>query len=175
MWTAGDIEGGFKDHPCNTHITLRIVEGRLNMLVMNRSNDLIWGMMGSNIVCFTMLQEYLAGQIGCPVGTYSVVTANLHVYPEMPRYAEIMNEATINHPALRCESMRGLSHTIRRESLAFIKGYVPRNSWFRDVAEPMHRAYVTKTWRLRLSYAMLIECPAWREAATRWLLRREPK
>ena len=52
----------------------------LDMTVCNRSNDLIWGALGANVVHFSFLQEYLAACIGCEVGVYNQFTNNLHVY-----------------------------------------------------------------------------------------------
>lgn len=52
----------------------------LDMTVTNRSNDLIWGTLGANIVHFSILQEYMAARIGVSVGRYHHFTNNLHVY-----------------------------------------------------------------------------------------------
>lgn len=54
----------------------------LDMTVTNRSNDLIWGMLGANVVHFSFLQEYLACSLGLEVGTYHQFTNNLHAYTE---------------------------------------------------------------------------------------------
>lgn len=74
----GRYEG--KDMPCNTHLYFRNQDGRLNMTICNRSNDLCWGMLGSNIVHFSILQEYIANACGLPVGSLYQFTNNLHVY-----------------------------------------------------------------------------------------------
>lgn len=52
----------------------------LDMTVDNRSNDLVWGLLGANYVHFTMLQEYMAAHIGVEVGKYYHQTNNLHAY-----------------------------------------------------------------------------------------------
>lgn len=52
----------------------------LDMTVVNRSNDLVWGMLGANVVHFSMLQEYLANRLEVVVGKYHHITNNLHVY-----------------------------------------------------------------------------------------------
>lgn len=52
----------------------------LDMTVFNRSNDLIWGALGANVVHLSFLQEYLAGQLGVGVGVYNQISNNLHVY-----------------------------------------------------------------------------------------------
>lgn len=52
----------------------------LDITVTNRSNDLVWGLLGANYVHFTFLQEYMAARLGCEVGVYHHFTNNLHVY-----------------------------------------------------------------------------------------------
>jgi len=81
MWGAGrnDLRA-YSMKPCNLIATFRIQEGRLNMSVFNRSNDLIWGCCGANAVHFPILQEYLAGRIGIGVGEYWQISTNLHMY-----------------------------------------------------------------------------------------------
>jgi hypothetical protein len=52
----------------------------LDMTVTNRSNDMIWGLLGANYVTFSILQEYMAARLGVEVGVYHHFTNNLHVY-----------------------------------------------------------------------------------------------
>ena len=91
-------EGAYsKDICCNTCVyflirhdpTLQPVDDRgvkergisyLDMTVCNRSNDMIWGMLGANVVHFAFLQEYMACALGIEVGVYNQFTNNLHVY-----------------------------------------------------------------------------------------------
>lgn len=86
-----------KDAPCNLAVTLqRDKEGRLDMTVFCRSNDIIWGTYGSNAVHFSFLQEYVALAVGCPVGSCDQVSVNWHGYlqtlgpvKELPRAVHI--------------------------------------------------------------------------------------
>jgi len=52
----------------------------LDMTVTNRSNDLIWGLLGANFVHFSILMEYMAARLGAEVGLYHHFTNNLHCY-----------------------------------------------------------------------------------------------
>lgn len=74
------VDEGSKDVPCNTHIYLRIQDGKLDMTVCCRSNDIVWGCYGANVVHMSFLQEYLAGAIGCAVGVYHQISNNWHIY-----------------------------------------------------------------------------------------------
>ena len=71
------------DTPCNTHIYFKVRQGKLNMTVCCRSNDMIWGAYGANAVHFSMLQEYMAARIGVEVGVYNQVSDSFHVYTEL--------------------------------------------------------------------------------------------
>ena len=73
MWDGScDLDTHHNDLPCNTHIYFRVVDGKLNMTVCNRSNDVIWGMTGANAVHMTMLQELIAAEADIPIGSYLV-------------------------------------------------------------------------------------------------------
>jgi thymidylate synthase len=82
MWDCiEDLEVVSKDVPCNVMATFqRDVDGRLNMVVFCRSNDIIWGTYYANAFHFGMLLEYMAHRIGCAVGTYTQVSVNYHAY-----------------------------------------------------------------------------------------------
>ena len=83
MWGAGrDDMRAYSGIPCNLVATFRIHNGRLDMTVFNRSNDLVFGCCGANAVHFPIMQEYLSGRIGVEIGEYWQVTANLHLYQD---------------------------------------------------------------------------------------------
>jgi thymidylate synthase len=69
-----------KDFPCNLVLSFMVRDGRLDLVVFCRSQDLVWGASGINWFEFTVMQELVAGMIGVPIGTYYHVTNNLHVY-----------------------------------------------------------------------------------------------
>lgn len=81
---ALDLGSDTKDVPCNDMIMLSIRDGRLNMTVCNRSNDVILGAYGANVVQFSVLQEWLAAAIGVNVGFYVQQSNSFHVYTENP-------------------------------------------------------------------------------------------
>jgi thymidylate synthase len=69
--------------PCNLTATLqRDREGRLDMTVFCRSNDMIWGAYGANAVTFSVLLGFLASEVSCPVGQYTQISVNFHAYRE---------------------------------------------------------------------------------------------
>lgn len=82
MWdTRLDLGSTGRDLCCNLTATVQInTDGELDLTVFQRSGDILWGILGSNTVHFSFLQEYIACSIGVPVGKYYQVTVNAHVY-----------------------------------------------------------------------------------------------
>jgi thymidylate synthase len=73
---------GGKDIACNINIKFKIRDGKLDINVDNRSNDLHWGTFGANLCQFSTIQELMASWLGIPVGTYFQSTDSLHIYTE---------------------------------------------------------------------------------------------
>src|SRR6185312_12077463 len=85
LWMQSDLSvacNGGKAVPCNTHAYFAVRGGKLNMTVMNRSNDAMWGCFGANAVHFSLLLEYMAVRVGLPMGSYFQFTNNLHTYTD---------------------------------------------------------------------------------------------
>lgn len=82
MWDAIlDLGQPSRDLPCNTTATFQIgPDGRLDLTVFCRSNDIVWGCYGANAVHFSFLLEYMALRIGCSMGVYRQVSVNWHGY-----------------------------------------------------------------------------------------------
>lgn len=74
---------GGKDVPCNTHAYFDTIDGKLNMTVCCRSNDMIFGAYGANAVHFSILLEYVAAATGLPLGVYRQFSNNFHAYTEL--------------------------------------------------------------------------------------------
>lgn len=73
---------GGKDIACNINIKFKIRDGKLDINVDNRSNDLHWGTFGANLCQFSTIQELVASWLGIPVGKYFQSTDSLHIYTE---------------------------------------------------------------------------------------------
>jgi len=68
-----------KDYPCNNLVYFSLRDGVLDMTVVIRSNDLVWGV-PYNAVQFTHLLAYTAGNLQVKMGTLTYVIQNLHYY-----------------------------------------------------------------------------------------------
>lgn len=80
MWEPNDLTIKANDRPCNMSVVFRIRKGNLDITIMNRSNDIVNGMMGYNPTQFNMLQRVIANHLGIPVGKYWVCSNDAHVY-----------------------------------------------------------------------------------------------
>lgn len=75
-----------KDIPCNLALDFLIRDEALHLTVFNRSNDMIWGAYGANMVQFSTILEFVADALKIPVGTYTQVSNSFHVYEEEPTW-----------------------------------------------------------------------------------------
>jgi thymidylate synthase len=216
MWNGpSDLDVETKDKPCNLSACFKIQKDKfgdlaygpehpkvksgkvsrgeqigrsfLDMTVFNRSNDLIWGMLGANVVHFSILQEYLAARIGVGVGKYHQISNNLHVYTDKWK----------PNKWLACHD-QDYQHTYQNKRLAQLV-LNPHNfdieckqitdsidgcftePFLRDTAQPMfaafrkhkHRRYIGDQGALELIER--VHAADWRIVGRDWLLRRKAK
>ena len=67
------------DTPCTYAVQFTIVDNRLHMSVVMRSNDLWYGFCNDQY-CFSKLQELVAKEINMDIGSYYHFAHNLHIY-----------------------------------------------------------------------------------------------
>ena len=68
-----------KDTPCTLSILFSVADGKLNMSVVMRSNDLWFGFCNDQY-CFSKLQEMVAARLDLKIGWYYHFAHNLHLY-----------------------------------------------------------------------------------------------
>jgi thymidylate synthase len=199
MWDADvDLGRKGKDLPCNLQAIFAIaVDGRLDMTVTNRSNDLIWGAYGANAVHFSYLHEYVARSVGVEQGVYRQVSNNLHAYKATLPQVEMLADRELD-PLLAgvtersCRYADGnvepfpLVSTDRATWDADLDMFLEdptamgfRDPFFKRVAVPLYLAHeafkVNKGEdRFVMAEAALELCRAsdWKLAAKEWLARR---
>ena len=168
------------DRPCNTTIYFKIRGStHLDMLVCNRSNDYVWGMMGANAVHMTLLHELIAKASGYELGIYRVMSNNLHIYTGMPRFDEIYKTVTpvdCYRGPKKCEPFPILSFPDELELfIAECKDFLKKDrdfvcEWLQHVAYPMQMAYLDRL--NRDEWITRIAAEDWRLAASEWNERR---
>lgn len=186
MWDPNrDFQREGRDFPCNTHIYFKRKEnGQLDMTVCNRSNDIIWGAYGANVVHMSFLHQYMAEMIGCPVGIYRQVSDSFHAYVNV--FNEIIDAAVLHrdmYPRLERDGFDPrplVTNATRFDSEVrwavenkFSK--VTANRWLLNVFEPMMQAWEAyKNGHLAHAAAVLENVAAvdWRIAGKRWMQKR---
>lgn len=180
MWDpASDNDQRHRDLPCNTHIYLRIISDTLNFVVCNRSNDLIWGCFGANVVHMTFLHELIARAVGVRVGDYQVFSNNLHMYIDRPDVQRLRDRIVLQ------DCYRGPNPTLPFPVLQPSESYTDfvsdcedyvaygerpcRTHWMRHVFQPAMRNFQERKVIAR------IVADDWRLACELWLARRNPQ
>lgn len=203
IWDEVDLVTDGKDIPCNTHVYFAVRKEPLlpakdgshvndppefwkrylDMTVCNRSNDLIWGMLGANVVHFSFLQEYMAACIGVEVGQYHQFTNNLHVYTERWEPNKWLDAVPgYDYRVGNCRHVPLVKHPKQfdRECKAFVDridgGF--KEPFIRDVAQPMcaaFRAHKRRNYRDDTNALRIMEhvkADDWRIAGIAWIEKR---
>lgn len=187
MWHPNDLNNtGSSDIPCNTNVYFKIRDGVLRMTVCNRSNDIIWGAYGANMVHMSMLMEYIAMKVGVGIGTYTQVSDSFHAYTEGPG-GDVWKRVTCSRPlpatdlysvnvvaAHRCdmhlptwdEDLRLFFEQFDAGERLYATDFV--TDWFSNTVFPMWQAFRTR----EIEAAGFIEADDWRLACVNWLSRR---
>lgn len=202
MWDAeADLGRVGKDVPCNTTIYFKIgTDGRLNMTVLNRSNDIIWGAYGANAVHMSMLQEFMAAWVGVPIGRYWQVSNDYHAYVEVfDKHKSLLREQPVGvfeidpyqhgrkgkDVVAAFPMVNGPIESWISDLMMFMDvGPVPamNDVFFRKVVGPIWNAWFawketegTRQQRVDAAMVQLNSCKAtdWKLACEEWLQRRQ--
>lgn len=68
-----------KDQVCTLSLQFMIREGKLDLVVNMRSNDIVWGFT-YDVFAFTFMQELMANELGIKMGKYYHNVASMHLY-----------------------------------------------------------------------------------------------
>ena len=79
IYDCKEFERYRKDTPCTYAVQFTVLNNKLYMSVVMRSNDLWYGFCNDQY-CFSKLQELVAERTGYEVGTYYHYAHNLHLY-----------------------------------------------------------------------------------------------
>lgn len=196
MWSPNDLlRIDSKDIPCNTAVYFKVRDRKLDMLVSNRSNDMLWGAYGANAVHMAFLLEYVSDKIGVPPGIYTQVSDSFHIYTTGPGgkvWARMMKDETYesdyyhtflisgqNSPLpvtpMRAQEAgwdddrRTFFELVECDDLADADSFV--TFWWKHVATPLWRAFALRD----ASCLSMCKAPDWRVAGYRWFAQQESK
>jgi hypothetical protein len=145
----------WKDRPCNTHIYFDCRGGKLNVTVCCRSNDMLWGAYGANVVHMSILQEVIAAGVGVPMGVYRQFSNNFHLYTENEMTAGLLkNPPTYSHDEYNSTKdihvpLIGGGESVEDfledcQELIWGDSRVYRTKFIREVADPLKAAYAAR-------------------------------
>ena len=182
-----------RTEPEHTTATNRV----LDMTVINRSNDLVWGMLGANYVHFSFLQEYMAANLGVEVGVYNQMSNNLHIYTENNsgfKHEEWLADKTpdwylerfmCNPPISTCKQVPLIRYPaiFERELSIFIEASIKHEflcnytePFLQSVATPLLWAFELhkkREYDLALNAIKACQADDWRIAGDNWLKKRK--
>jgi thymidylate synthase len=176
-----------KDVPCNTSIYFRVnpSNNKLDMTVVNRSNDAIWGAFGANAVHMSMLHEVVAVSSRLAVGTYYQFTNNLHAYYDNPKMEQLLWEdidTTDLYESRGWKPYPIITHPdrwfVQLDEFMNDGGEYSKklyNPWFYAVARPVAKAhlhYRVGAYALALEQCYSIADPAISHVCRNWIERR---
>ena len=79
IYDGKEISTYRKDTPCTHAVQFTVLDNKLHMAVLMRSNDLWFGFCNDQY-CFASLQELVAERLSIELGTYYHFAHNLHLY-----------------------------------------------------------------------------------------------
>lgn len=133
-----DLQPGKRDYPCTTLMQFRIREGKLNMSVYMRSND-VWLGAAYDLFQFTRVQIALASVLGVEVGTYVHHVGSLHIYEQhyeaadglkyTDKHVDIPNIVGDSWHQVRLAALGTLSAALAPEQTISL---TPQQRWYTD-------------------------------------------
>ena len=193
-----DLDTKSKDKACNTQIMFErnpnTEENRLDMHVINRSNDAIWGSVsGANVVHFSFFQEYVAALLEWEMGVYYTYSKNTHVYTDGPQWQALRDVKEIPYSYRDCGmrigtlidggSMDLFDHGLQQfVHMAVDDNTVPpvfAHKFINQIVVPMYNAWIYRKYlkdkEQCKNWIGMIAADDWRLACTNWVERRESK
>lgn len=193
-----DAERNGKDVPCNVGVSFNIRDGHLDMSVFNRSNDMLWGALGANVVHWSFFQEYVAMLCDLDIGRYTQISSNFHLYSEFEVTKKLIGHVD-PHPMspYKYEVVAPSSIWVinsrteegwQEDAKLFINDYTNGMFWkkikrwwndpfFEYIACPMFRAWwlwkYEKDFKQAYEHMEAVHATDWKLAGMQWLRRRE--
>ena len=170
-----------KDMPCNTSCMFRIRNNALEMTVICRSNDAVWGAYGANIVHFSILQEFIARAVGVEVGPMYQVSNNFHIYERHWHLLTDNREFISDYPSVEPLFDHPDSYTLFLEDCESLVGFWKakfQTKFFDRIVAPAliaHRHYRHGEIEYACDTLNFMPSCDWEVAMRLWLNRRNQK
>lgn len=198
-----DHEMRSKDIPCNLSLVFQYRADALHLTVYNRSNDMVWGAYGANVVQFSTILELVAAALEMHVGTYTQISNSFHVYTAEPSWQRLRDELDLNivdpyeaglKPYPIMNGITPFEHPLTRLKIwdTALKEFIHRTGrymrakttntqtyvthYFDHVAVPLFNAFTCyRAGDIPTAMVCAQHCDAddWKVAAMQWLQRRK--
>jgi len=177
---VADLNVDTLDQPCNTTLYFRVYDQALDMTVICRSNDIIWGAYGANAVHFSVLQEYIAAAIDIPIGKMYQISNNWHAYTKVlasnpaPRTFDIVPGPCIPLVTVPSEFIADCEQWINPDW--YMASYA--NSWFTSVLRPIRESFMAAKYNHYAAAdtaARTIDDDAWAIGMRQWINAKREK
>ncbi len=177
LWDPVDFIKETKDKACNMLMIFSVnVEGAVDLMVYNRSNDAVYGgVTGANPVHFSFFLQHVAENLNRCVGKLTFVSNNLHVYLDLYDHWHKMDWSTVTHmesEVFRIGAMEEIKHFC---SMCIFREYIVYNydsALLTQVSVPMFNYWVaTKVYNdsTRAAHCLSqIRAIDWRTAVAIW-------
>lgn len=159
LWSETDRDPSWKDRPCTTEFQLMIRDGRLDIFVFMRANDL-WTGTCYDVFQFAQIQAAMANVLGIPWGTYHHYATSLHIYERDVEKFQAVQRWAPGHWGAAGPMNPGTTHPgFRRERWVEAAPAVvnPRESWGPDWGAVNPGEY--GSWgQLRETFTHMLQC-----------------
>lgn len=156
LWSAPtDNEPGKRDYPCTVALNFVLVDGRLELRTLMRSND-VWLGLPYDVFQFTQLQLTVARCLGVDAGEYTHTAWSLHLYTEhiervsnlamnsrleTYREAQFMQHAPVGFgaPGHRWEHCQNRAQFVMhggKQDAKFVNKWTDSERWYVDTLAP---------------------------------------
>jgi len=132
MWDpATDLTIPQKNVPCPVMFTLNVIQGKLNLHLVLRSNDMALGH-PTDVAGFALLNHILAQKLSLNPGVFTVSISNAHVYENQVEHMEELvlrtsqtEKVSLKLPADTYDRACGLDPSLIQEIKKGFLGYLP--------------------------------------------------
>jgi thymidylate synthase len=133
IWKGTETAIGSHDVPCTTHLHFYLRDGKLELDVTMRSNDIMLGF-PIDIMVFSCLQRAMAASLGVEPGIYRHYAGSMHAYvDDLPRLREIAETGPVEPPEVTQIPLPALAFAQETEAPAWPKRFANHASSARAV------------------------------------------
>lgn len=118
-----------KDEVCTLTLQFLIRNGKLNMITTMRSNDIILGFT-YDAFAFTMMQEFMANELGVELGYYCHNVGSMHIYTK--EYYGRETDILIQHTRADVAPMQPVKFTVGSKEMNYfleVEKHIRKTAW----------------------------------------------